>query len=171
MALGAQRHLGLSRVLFIPAHVPPHKQMEGNATADDRARMVQLALAGHPGLALSRVDLDRPPPSYTVDTLRLLRKRHPEFKEWFFLVGTDTARELSSWRQAAALKKLARFVAIPRPEDPLAATPVPGAIRLPITTAPVSSSLIRRRVRQGLEIRRLVPEPVARYIEEKGLYR
>jgi len=171
MALGAQRHLRLHRVLFIPAHIPPHKRMEGNATAEDRARMVQLALQGHPGLELSRVELDRPPPSYTVDTVGLLRKRYPEAKEWFFLVGSDTARELSSWREIAKLRKWVRFAAIPRPGDPLVAYPAAGVLRLPVTTAPVSSSLVRQRVRQGLNIRQMVPEGVARIIKERGLYR
>ena len=172
MALGAQRHLRLHRVLWIPAHVPPHKRMEGNATAEDRARMVQLALQGHPRFELSRVDLDRPPPSYTVDTVRLLRKQYPERdNKWFFLVGSDTARELPSWREIAKLRKMVQFAAVSRPGDPLAATPLPGVTRLPLTTAPVSSSLIRQRVRQGLPVRPMVPEGVARTIEERGLYR
>jgi len=172
MALGAQRHLRLHRVLWIPAHVPPHKRMEGNATAEDRARMVQLALQGHPRFELSRVDLDRPPPSYTVDTVRLLRKQYPERdNKWFFLVGSDTARELPSWREISKLRKRVQFAAVSRPGDPLAATPLPGVTRLSFTTAPVSSSLIRQRVRQGLPVRPMVPEGVARYIEERGLYR
>lgn len=171
MAQAAQRYLGLHKVLFIPAHLPPHKRMEGNATAEDRARMVELALQGHPRLELSRVELDRPPPSYTVDTARLLRKQYPEVKEWFFLVGSDTARQLPSWKEIAKLRRMVRFAVIPRPGDPLAPYPVAGVIRLPVTTAPVSSSLIRQRVRQGLEIRQMVPEGVARAIEERGLYR
>lgn len=171
-ALAAQRHLGLHRVLWIPAHAPPHKSMQGNATAEDRARMVGLALQGHPRFELSRVELDRPPPSYTIETVRRLRKQFPEKdNEWFFLVGSDTARELPSWREIAALRRMVRFVAVPRPGDPLVAYPAPGVVRLPVTTAPVSSSLIRQRVRQGLEIHRWVPEGVARYIREKGLYR
>jgi nicotinate-nucleotide adenylyltransferase len=172
MALAAQRHLGLHRVLFIPAHLPPHKRVEGNATAEDRAQMVKLALQGHPCFELSRVDLDRPPPSYTVDTVRLLRRQYPDRgNEWFFLVGSDTARELPSWREIAKLRKMVRFAAISRPGDPLVAYPAPGATRLPVTTAPVSSSLVRQRVRQGLEVRRMVPAAVACYIEQKGLYR
>lgn len=172
MAQAAQRHLGLHRVLWIPAHIPPHKPVEGNATLEDRARMIRLALQGHPRFELSRVDLDRPPPSYTVDTVRLLRKRYPERdNEWFFLVGSDTARELPAWREIAKLRRMVRFVAIPRPGDPLVAYPVAGVVRLPVTTAPVSSSLVRQRIRQGLEIRHLVPEGVARTIEERGLYR
>ena len=172
MALAAQRHLGLQRVLLIPANVPPHKLLEGNATAEDRAEMVRLAIQGHPGLELSRVDLDRPPPSYTVDTVRLLQKQTPgRNQEWFFLVGSNTARELSSWREIAKLRKSIRFVAVPCPSDPLVAYPLPGVIRLPVTTAPVSSSLIRQRVGQGLPVRQWLPDGVVRYIEERGLYR
>ena len=172
MALGAQRHLGLHRLLLIPANIPPHKRLEGNAAAEDRAAMVQLAIQGHPGLELSRVDLDRPPPSYTVDTVRLLQKQTPgRNQEWFFLVGSNTARELSSWRQIAKLRKSVQFMAVPCPTDPRVAYRLPGVIRIPITTAPVSSSLIRQRIRQGLPIRPMVPEGVARYIKERGLYR
>ena len=172
LAQGAQQHLGLHQVLWIPAHLPPHKPLEGNATPEDRARMVGLALQGQPGFRLSRVDLDRPPPSYTIETVLLLRRQFPERgNEWFFLIGSDTARELPAWREIAKLRKQVTFAAVPRPADPLAGYPEAGVIRLPVVTANISSSEIRQRVRQGRKICRLVPPGVARYIEERRLYR
>ena len=171
LALGAQRVLGLHRVLWIPAHIPPHKPVEGNAAPEDRARMVRIALQGHAGFELSRVDLDRPPPSYTIETVRRLRRQYGGGHEWFFLVGSETARELPSWREIAKLRKLVRFAAIPRPGDSSAGVLAGGVIRLPVVTVPVSSTQVRQRVRQGMEIGQLVPAGVARSIEERGLYR
>ncbi len=170
LAQGAQSRLGLHRVLWIPAHIPPHKTVQGNATPEDRARMVQLALQGHPGFELSRVDLDRPPPSYTIETVRRLRKQYPERgNEWFFLVGSDTARELHSWREITALRKLVKFAAVPRSGGSTA--PLPGVTLLPVTTLNLCSSEVRENVRRGRAIDRWVPPGVARYIEERRLYR
>lgn len=170
MAQAAQRHLHLTRVLWVPAHLPPHKTVEGNATAEDRARMVELAIAGHAKLSLSRVEMERPPPSYTIDTVEELRRQWPAGTEWYLLVGFDTATQLSTWRQFGRLRKLVKFAAIPRPGIRITDLH-PGVIPLPVFSANISSSEVRRRVRQGLSLEPLVPGPVERYIRERGLYR
>ena len=170
LAEGARRELGLERVIWIPAHLPPHKPMEAGATPHDRARMVQLAIGGHARFFLSRVELDRRPPSYTIDTVTELQRRSPRRDvEWFFLLGSDNAAELSGWREIGRLRKLVRFAAVPRPGALGRGTPA-GVIPLRVLTDDISSTEVRRRVRQGLSINRLVPAPVRRYIEERELY-
>ena len=172
LAEGACRHLHLDLLLWIPAHLPPHKNVEGHVRPEDRARMVELAIQGHPVYRFSRVELDRPPPSYTIDTVKRLQEQFPgRGNAWFFLVGSDNARELPSWRESEQLRKKVQFVAIPRPGDPVEGHLPPGVTRLPITTVNISSSQIRQRVRQEMEIRHLVPDAVARTIREKDLYR
>ena len=172
LADGAREALHLYQVLWIPAYIPPHKAIEGKVTPNDRARMVELAIQGHPAFGLSRVELNRPPPSYTIDTVCQLQA-DPAFKKatWFLMIGSDTARELPTWRKIDELRKRVEFVAIPRPADPADALLPHGVIRLPIHAANISSSAIRQRVRLGWEIQHLVPPAVARYIEEKALYR
>jgi nicotinate-nucleotide adenylyltransferase len=173
LAEGALQHLGLDEVVWIPAHLPPHKEVEGTVSPEDRARMMELAIGGRPEFSLSRVELNRPPPSYTVDTVRQLRAERPDPRhEWFFLLGADAAGALSGWKEIDRLKGWVRFAAVPRPGSTGSAAALPeGVLLVPVETVPVSSSEIRRKIRAGEPIAGLVPEPVRRYIEEKGLYR
>lgn len=172
LAEGAVKHLGLDELLWIPAHLPPHKDVEGKVSPEDRARMVELAIQGRPAFRLSRVELDRPPPSYTIDTVTLLRRERPEPDHaWFFLIGSDIARDLGTWREIEQLKTLVQFIAVPRPGSMKTGSLPAGVREIPVQTLDVSSSEIRRRVREGLPVRDEVPEPVFRYMEEKGLYR
>jgi len=133
--------------------------------------MVELAIRGHPSFQLCRVELDRPPPSYTIDTVRQLQSelRDPEIV-WYFLVGSDTALELPAWREFGRLSKLVEFVAIPRPGHPAGSLP-DGVREIPVKTLEISSSEIRRWIREGRSIHSVVPEAVGRYIEEHRLYR
>ena len=196
LAEGAERILKLDEVWFIPAHLPPHKGVEGQVSAEERARMVELAIQGNPRFRLCRAELDRPAPSYTIDTVRQLQRERPGFgkrrprglapfspplvkkcltpfpgMEWFFLVGSDTARDLSTWREAEELMKRVRFIAIPRPGT-AGRTPLPaGVLEIPVETADLSSSLLRERLRRGDPLADSIPEPALAYIRQRGLYR
>lgn len=169
LAEGAREELRLDEVLWIPAHLPPHKPVEGNVSAEDRCRMVERAIEGHPHFRICRVELDRPPPSYTIDTILKLQADRPG-NEWFFLLGTEAAERLPTWRQADQLHSLVQFVAVPRPGHTLGKLPA-GVKRIAVETLNLSASGIRRRIREGRDIRTLVPESVRLMIEEKGLYR
>ena len=172
LAEGAMRELKLDDLLWIPAHLPPHKIVQGDASPEDRARMVELAIAGRPGFRLSRVELDRPAPSYTIDTVRQLQAGRPDPKtEWFFLAGSDTARELPGWKEIEELRKRVQFVTIPRPGGGGKGDSAKGVLEVAVTTLEVSSSQVRERIRRGEPIGDWVPEPVERFIREKGLYR
>mgnify|MGYP003378935224 CR=1 FL=1 len=110
----AREQLGLSRLLFMPAARSPHKG--GQAPADDHHRraMVELAIADHPAFALSLVDLDRPPPSYTVDSLALLHAARPRV-EWVLVLGADSLVGLSGWKEPARIVAQARLAVFARP--------------------------------------------------------
>ena len=169
MAEGVCRALGLERVLWIPAKLPPHKLVEGNIPAEDRCRMVELAIGGMPQFQLSRIELDRAGPSYTVETLRQLR-REQHGVAWHWLIGSDMLPELPSWRQIDEALTLATFVVVPRPSAPIVSLPA-WLTRLDVPTVDASSSDIRQRIRAGQPIEHLVPEAVHRYILEHRLYR
>ncbi len=169
-AEGAQKALNLDRVLWIVSGIPPHKGPPSRVSPEDRFNLVTLAIQGNPHFEVSRVELDSPSPSYTIDTVRRLQAQGAPAAQWFFLIGSDNARELACWKSFDQLKTLVRFAVIPRPDLPGAAYPE-GVEEIPVKTLAVSSSQIRQRIEKGLSIQGLVPEAVARYIQARGLYR
>ena len=169
VAQAAVEALGLDELRFVPAREQPFKQGRHSATAADRARMVELAIAGEPRFRVEPLELERPGPSYTVDTLRALRAREPG-AVFTLLVGADTTAELELWREAAALPALARIVAFARAGTPaLPSALVAETIEVP--SLDISATAIRRRVAAGRSIRYWVPERVAEYVAAHGLYR
>jgi len=178
MADQARSQLNLSRVLVVLAGQPPHKLGRPVTPIEHRLAMTQLAIADDPSLALSRVEVDRPGPHYTVDTLAELRAARPE-DDLYLLIGSDSLRDLMAWRDPARIVAQARLAVMRRPdaEPDMRALEValPGiSARVEWVDAPwldISSSDIQRRVRAGLSIRHLVPTTVERYIVEHGLYR
>jgi nicotinate-nucleotide adenylyltransferase len=165
--------LGLDRVLFLPAHQNPLKRSESSSSAEDRCEMVRLAIAHNPTLELSRLDVDRPPPSYTVDLLRLL---HAPDSELFFIGGADILPELPRWRAPEEILRLARLVVVDRPGAPpanLAALAPAARERVEVIRGPgvaISATELRARVKRGEPIRYLTPPAVERYILDRGLY-
>ena len=170
--------LNLHKVLFIPAGLPPHKLDHDISPTRHRIAMLQLAIAPNPGFGLSRVDVDRHGPCYTVETLSLLHQEYGPGTELFFLMGMDSLAEILTWKDPERLIRLARIVVVGRPGfqadvDELD-TVLPGAKeRIQVVDTPqleISSSDIQQRVREGLPIRYLVPEAVEAYIRKHGLY-
>lgn len=170
--------LGLDRMIFIPAGLPPHKLDQAITAPQHRLEMVRLAIADNSHFAVSRVDIDRFGPSYTVDTVRLFLDGWGAHTELYFLMGADSLVELPTWRQPDRLMRLCRIVAVGRPGYRVELAELdrllPGAANLirmmdtPIVD--ISSTDIRRRVQQGRTIRYLVPAAVERYIVEHRLY-
>ena len=160
--------LGLAELRFIPAREQPFKHGRHQAPAEVRAKMVELAIAGEPRLRLDRLELERPGPSYTVDTLRALRVREPA-SEFVLLVGSDAAAELAAWREAAELPRLASIVVFARPGSKGLSSPLISRV-IPVPGIEISATAIRRRVRQGLSIRYWVPDAVAGVIAAERLY-
>lgn len=161
--------LGLSELRFMPTGEQPLKRGRQVAAAGHRTAMVEAAIRGEPGMRVERAEVERPGPSYTVETLRLLKAREPG-QEFVVLLGADAVADLDRWHAAAELPQLARVVAFARH-----GTPHPEHQTLHrVVDAPaveISSTAIRRRVAAGLSIRYLVPDAVAAYIATEGLYR
>ncbi|HUF35262.1 MAG TPA: nicotinate-nucleotide adenylyltransferase [Gemmatimonadales bacterium] len=164
----AAEALGLAELRFVPAREQPFKQGQHAASPEHRAAMLELAVAGAPGLAVERAELERPGPSYTVDTLRALRARAPD-TALTLLLGADAAAELSAWRSADELPALARIVVFARPGTPVPASPlIAETIRVPALD--ISATEIRRRAREGRSLRYWVPDAVAEYVTGHRLY-
>jgi nicotinate-nucleotide adenylyltransferase len=170
--------LQLQCVLFLPARQNPLKQGAPSSEAEDRCEMVALAIADNPLFQLSRLDIDRPPPSYTVDLLQSLQASDRR-TELFFLVGADILPELPKWRAPEEVLRLARLVVVNRPGSPFPnldelELALPGAreradvVRIP--GVDISAADLRARVRSDQPIRYLTPPAVEQYVREKRLY-
>ncbi len=171
--------LKLDRVLFVPAGTPPHKRNQPVTPVHHRLAMVELAIASNPHFALSRVDVDRPGPSYTVDTVALLREELGPEAEIFFVMGMDSLAEIATWHQAQRLVELCRLAVVDRPwyQVDMAAleAAIPGIVdRVILVHIPglaISSTDIQQRVHSGRSIKYLVPAAVEEYIHAHGLYK
>ena len=170
-AENAREALSLDLVLFVPAAEPPHKPTMGLSPAPDRLAMVALAIADNPSFVSSDLELRRSGPSYTVDTLaELARERQGD--EVFLIVGSDTLGEMATWREPERIFALCTIAVADRPGAEVTADPLPSArvVRVSGPGLYLSASEVRRRVRQGLSLRYLIPEKVAAYIATHELY-
>ena len=167
LAEAARDRLGLDRVLLVVAAAQPLKPQGPAAPAEDRYAMVRLAVRGRRGLEASDLELRRPAPSYTVDTLREIRRRFPDASEVVLLLGADALEEFPRWRESGAVRALARMVACPRPGAP---APTGAFEVLAADTPEASSTEVRRRAAAGEPLAGLVPGDVEAYIRERRLY-
>lgn len=169
----AQFAFSLDVVLFVPAGSPWQKS-SGVSDASHRLAMTEMAVADNDGFDVSKVDLSRSGPTYTVDTLRDVRALHPD-SDLFFITGADAILEILTWKDAEEALRLAHFVAVTRPGYDIAKVETLGLPEkvaiLQIPALAISSTDIRSRVAAGRPIRYLVPDGVERYIRESGLYR
>ncbi len=172
--------LGLDRVLFMPAADPPHKQGVTISPIQHRLAMVEAAIASQPAFAITRVDIDRPGPSFTVHALESLRQEWGPTAEFWLLMGADSLAELLTWREPERIITLARLVVtnrpgLPTPDPQMLEVGLPGAsARIDIVEIPplgISGSDLRQRVAEGRPIAYQVPEAVERYIRANALYR
>jgi nicotinate-nucleotide adenylyltransferase len=169
--------LELDRVVLVPVGEAPHRTLEDDPGPEARLAMAELAAAGDPGLTVSRIELDRPGPSYTADTLADLHEQAPA-DELTLILGGDQAAALPSWHEPERVLELARVAAVERvdwarEEVVRSLAGLPGADRVTFIHMPlieISSSDLRRRVSEGEPVRYLVPGPVADYIADRGLY-
>ncbi len=170
--------LGLERIVLIPTNVPPHKRNdEDDPGAAHRLELCRLAVGDDERFAVSEIELDRPGPSYTVDTLKELHERAPD-NELFFIVGGDIAAGLPDWREPERVLSLATLAVAqragtPRDEVAQALGRLKGGEEARFFEMPsveISSTAVRERVRAAQPIRYLVPDRIAAYINDHGLY-
>ncbi|WP_423734852.1 nicotinate-nucleotide adenylyltransferase [Bifidobacterium margollesii] len=164
----------LDEVIFVPTGRPVFKLDKSVTNAEDRYLMTVIATASNPKFTVSRVDIDRPGVTYTIDTLRDIRAARPD-AELFFITGADAVAEIMRWKDAEEMLRLTRFVAVSRPgySSDLRKLDVPTRCvdMLEIPALAISSTDVRRRSEQGEPVWYLVPDGVVQYISKHGLYR
>lgn len=179
LAETAVESLNLTQVLFVPAADPPHKPAAAiRVSAGHRVAMVERAIADNPRFALSRIDLDRPGPHYSVDMLRLMQRQHPD-AELIFLIGSDSLQALPTWSRPQELLALAQLGVMHRahfqPDLTALEEAVPGVSkRIVWIDAPlvaIAASDLGERIAAGRSVRYQIPDSVLAYIDEHGLYR
>ncbi len=178
IAEDVRRRFQLPQVLFMPSGSPPHKKDYEVSSAEDRYIMALLATCGNPHFSVSRLEIDRPGPSYTIDTLRRLKDELGEGAQLHFVTGADAILEILTWHEPDAILDEARLIAVPRPgfdlgtlDETLGARRASKVTVIDAPLAEISSTMIRRRVEEGASIRYLTPRPVIEYINKRGLYR
>lgn len=166
----------LDRVVFMPTGRPVRKTHRHVSSAEDRYLMTVIATASNPDFEVSRMEIDRPGDTYTVDTMTTLRAQYGAGAELFFISGADAVREILTWKDAERFVGLCTFIAATRPGYD-ASLSAGGAAELPpsveymeVPALAISSSDIRERVRTRRPTRYLLPEAVAAYIGKNGLY-
>ncbi|HEY2506232.1 MAG TPA: nicotinate-nucleotide adenylyltransferase [Streptosporangiaceae bacterium] len=162
----------LDEVIFVPTGQPWQKNGRKVSPAEDRYLMTVIATASNPRFSVSRVDIDRPGDTYTIDTLRDLRAVRGPGVEFYFITGADALAKMISWRDTDELFELAHFVGCTRPGHRLTSTGLPDD-RISLVEIPalaISSTECRERVRGGHPIWYLVPDGIVQYISKRGLY-
>jgi nicotinate-nucleotide adenylyltransferase len=170
-AVNARRAMALDKVLVIPARDPWQKQDRQLAPADARLAMLEAAMAGIDGVEVSRLELDRPGPTYTADTLDEVHAAQPD-TELFLIVGADAASDLATWDRQEIIRDLATIVIVSRADIEEPGAPGPGwrveHVRIPPLA--ISSTDLRRRVADGDPLDGLMPASAIRCLRERGLY-
>ena len=177
LAERCREQLQLDEVWFIPAGTPPHKQGRVTTPARARADMIEFAVSGFPEFKVSRIEMERGGPSYTVQTLEQLRTAAPS-RELFLLMGADSIAEFATWKDPARILELAQVVAVNRAGESPDLSSLQSLLEqtghsvrtVEMPAMGVSASEIRSRVTHGLSIRFLTPRPVEMYIRQHKLY-
>ncbi|MCS7264497.1 MAG: nicotinate-nucleotide adenylyltransferase [Armatimonadetes bacterium] len=174
----ARFRFNLSRVIFVPCGTPPHKKPYKVTPAEHRYAMTVLATASNPYFVVSRIEIDRPGPSYAIDTVKIFRQQFGYGVEIFFITGLDAVLEILTWKNHDELIQLCQFIAVNRPgydSEKLREHLPPSYLdRISLLSIPgidISSTMIRERVRKNEPILYLTPETVCDYIAKHGLYK
>ncbi|MFP4249712.1 MAG: nicotinate-nucleotide adenylyltransferase [Armatimonadota bacterium] len=177
IAEDVRRRFELPQILFMPSGNPPHKKDYEVTSAEDRYIMAVLATSGNQSFAVSRLELERSGPSYTIDTIRQLKAKIGAEAQISWVTGADAVLEMLTWHQPDAILDEAEILAVPRPgfdldtlDETLGAERASKVTVIDAPLAEISSTMIRERVRAGESIRYLTPRPVIDYIEKRGLY-
>ncbi|WP_199442341.1 nicotinate-nucleotide adenylyltransferase [Umezawaea beigongshangensis] len=166
-----QARFDLDEVIFVPTGQPWQKTEREVSRAEDRYLMTVIATASNPRFSVSRVDIDRVGPTYTVDTLTDLKEQYPD-ADLFFITGADALEQILSWREADHVFDLAHFIGVTRPGYELDDRHLPpGSVSLvEVPAMAISSTACRSRTAEGLPVWYLVPDGVVQYISKRGLY-
>ena len=172
-AESAKEAARLDEVWFVPTSIPPHKPQPGTDAAS-RCEMLKAAIEGNPAFRLETIEMEREGASYTVDTVIALQEREPE-AQFYWIIGSDMINDLPNWRRIDELADIISFIGLERPDQPGNESELPPFLRRRLMRAAmpplgISSSDIRRRLKDGRSIRYLVPESVYDYIRRNDVY-
>lgn len=172
-AEAAREQYGLEEVWFMPSHIPPHKHQAG-VSGKQRLEMVEAATRANPAFKPLDIELRRGGVSYTVDTIRELRREHPDL-DLYFIIGADMVNYLPKWEGIEELTRMLKFIGLQRPGSFLELDALPDHIQQAVHLAEmplvdISSSLVRKRLASGKSVRYMVPDEVHEYIVRSGLY-
>lgn len=163
---------GLDRVVLVPARYPVHKRLDGETPAEERYAMAVIAAAGAVEFEVSRIEIDRKEPSYTITTVHELLGLYPG-SELNLIIGTDSLNTIGTWREPEHLMEHVTLIVMRRPGEAATPAPLTGGFRVRYAENPlidISSTCIRERLRAGRSVRFMLPDAVIEYIKKKGLY-
>lgn len=160
--------LRLDKVIFVPTYITPHKKSKQITAAGERYAMVSLAIKSNPFFEVSDIELKRQGVSYSIETVREIKTAFPQ-SAIYFIAGSDSLRELASWKEAGLLTRMSKLVIAKRPGYPWQKT-LPNTRIIEINAFNISSTQLRRRMKNGQSVHYLIPEAVREYILEKQLY-
>jgi nicotinate-nucleotide adenylyltransferase len=169
IARAALIELRLTKILFIPARIPPHKTTKTAASPQDRLNMLYLALDDEAAFEISEIELGREGPSFTADTLEELKKHRP-YDQLYLIIGTDNVAEIETWRDPEKIFELATVAAANRPNYTPAGQFAQAIVYFTMPATDLSSTVIRERLRSGLAVADMLSPDVENYIRENGLY-
>jgi len=171
--------LSLDHILFVPVADHPHKMDSTRQPIEHRLAMLQVAIADNDAFSISTVDIDRPGPHYSADTIAIIQEQHPD-SQLYFVMGGDNLRNLPTWKRARQLYERCRLAVMKRADEDIApdmhGDVLPGLadkvdiIDVPLLSIWLSSTHVVERLKEGKSIRYLVPDPVLNYIHEKNIY-
>lgn len=170
MARAAMEQMGLDKVIFIPSCVPPHKKTPTLFTADDRMKMVRMAIKGIAEFEVSDFEINKGGKSYSVDTVRHFCELSGSLDKMFFIVGGDAIKHLDTWKDVDILKSMCSFVSVNRPGYPRGQETLKYH-EVTMNGIEMSSTEIRKRILSGKSIQFLVPDKVLGYIKRHHLYK
>ena len=165
----ALERMHLSKVIFVPTHIPPHKNRKIVAGAKHRFRMVDLAIENNPRFEISDFEIIKKGKSYTIDTMQYFREIYSESARLFFIIGEDTLSQLPRWRYIDDISKIADFIVVNRPGHTKKSTDIKHCSVI-MPGIDISSSYVRLRITEKRTVRYFVPDKVIDYIKQNKLY-
>ena len=169
LAEEASKNLELDKLIFIPVYISPHKQDKDIISWQDRYRMLELAIEGNSNFEISSIEIEREGTSYSINTIKELKNSFGDAGKLFFITGSDSISELDTWKDIDQLKKLCTFVIVTRPGFDVKTQPVDTTI-VSLDTPAISSTEIRRCIKENKPFKKFLPQNVYKYLTEKKLY-
>ncbi len=170
LAQNVREAMGLDKVIFVPANIPPLKKQEDSLDAETRLHMVDLSIMDNPYFESSKVEIERGGVSYTFETLKIFKEFFKNKTQLFFIAGSDVLKNIHLWKKKEEIFKLARFIVVTRKNFKIPPSLPKEIEKFEMETIEISSSQIREKIKRGESIRYVVPESARKFILEKKLY-